>query len=475
MSSAKGSDMGEFLSYSIESGLLLLALYLGYRLFLARENQHSYNRNVLLLIYALSFAVVPLLSLARSVFQTGTSQDVAFVYFIANVSAESAGYRPAWGVFLIWLYIGGLAVTVVKTCVTWIRIFKVIRSGEKVLRNGYTLILTDDSRFAPFSWMRFVVMSREDFDENYSAVMTHELKHVSSRHWVDLLVAQVVCIINWFNPAAWLMRDELMLVHEYEADLAVIESGFDPRQYQMLLIKKAVGARFPSLANSLNHSKLKKRITMMYKEKSGAGRKFKALALVPMLALALGVASVPAVRAAVATIGSSDVSVGKGNENLPSDKTSGKIVKVFNVKNLNNNGNVTNVTVVGENLGSNLTVSGGTFTTKGKTYRASALQCNMTNGVATITATFPFTSEYENTSMTLIVNGEEVPFNLDGFLDKAGNIVVSSDNSSLLDNIVIYVDGEKISATEMNNISPEKIESITIDKQSNSIKITLKK
>lgn len=99
----------------------------------------------------------------------------------------------------------------------------------------------------------------------------------------------------------------------------------------------------------------------------------------------------------------------------------------------------------------------------------------MTNGVATITATFPFTSEYENTSMTLIVNGEEVPFNLDGFLDKAGNIVVSSDNSSLLDNIVIYVDGEKISATEMNNISPEKIESITIDKQSNSIKITLKK
>ena len=93
--------MGEFLSYSIESGLLLLALYLGYRLFLARENQHSYNRNVLLLIYALSFAVVPLLSLARSVFQTGSSQDVAFVDFIANVSAESAGYRPAWGVFLI--------------------------------------------------------------------------------------------------------------------------------------------------------------------------------------------------------------------------------------------------------------------------------------------------------------------------------------------------------------------------------------
>lgn len=85
-----------------------------------------------------------------------------------------------------------------------------------------------------------------------------QLKHVRSRHWIDLLIAQAVCVVNWFNPAAWLMRDELMLVHEYQADMAVIDHGHDPQEYQMLLIKKAVGSRFPSLANSLNHSKLKK-------------------------------------------------------------------------------------------------------------------------------------------------------------------------------------------------------------------------
>lgn len=214
---------------------------------------------------------------------------------------------------------------------------------------------------------------------------------------------------------------------------------------------------------------------MMYKEKSCAGRKLKALALVPMLALALGVAAVPAVRAAVSTISSSEVSVGKDNENLSAGKTSGTIARIFKVKNLNNNGNVTTVTVKGENLGSNLTVSGGTFTTKGKTYQAKALQCNMIDGVATITATFPFISEYENTRMTLIVNGEEIPFNLDGFLDNAGNIVVSSNSSSLLDDMEIYVDGEKIIKSEMNNIASDKIESIEIDKQNNAIRITLKK
>ena len=64
---------------------------------------------------------------------------------------------------------------------------------------------------------------------------------------MDLLIAQTVCIVNWFNPAAWLMRDELMLLHEYQADMAVIDRGLDRHGYQMLLIRKAAGARFPSL------------------------------------------------------------------------------------------------------------------------------------------------------------------------------------------------------------------------------------
>ena len=476
--------MGHLLSYSIVSGLLLLAMYLGYRLFLAKESQHGYNRGVLLMIYAVSFLAIPLSSVTRWIAGNGGSQGVSTGDFAMAVTAESAQAQPIWGAILVWLFMAGIAVTAVKTVLTWIKICNVVRSGERIQTKGCTLIVTDDDRFAPFSWMHFVVVSRKDYIGNYSAVMTHELKHVSSRHWADLLIAQIVCIVNWFNPAAWLMRDELMLVHEYQADMAVIDSGFDPRQYQMLLIKKAVGARFPSLANSLNHSKLKKRITMMYKEKSGAGRKMKALALVPMLALALGVAAVPAVSAAMSTISSSNVSVGKDSENLSADKTSGTVGGIFKVKNLNNSDNVTTVTVKGENLGSNITVSGGTFTTMGKTYQAKALKCTLINGEATITATFPFTSEYENTSMTLIVNGEEIPFELNGLFEKSlyvttGNdeqiILVNADNPAVLDNLEIYVDGKKITASEMNKISPEAIESVEVDKRANMIKIKLKK
>lgn len=478
--------MGALLSYSITSGLLMLAMYLAYRIFPARDNQHSFNRAVLLLIYLVAFAASPLLF---SIGSTDASPEGAAGAFesleIANLPV-AAHSTPAWATAALWIFMAGMAATATRTAATWVRLTRIIRSGEKLRRDGYTLVITPERRFAPFSWMHYVVIGRADFDGDCDAIVTHETEHIRCHHWIDLLVAQGVCIVNWFNPAAWLMRDELMLVHEYQADMAVIDSGHDTQQYQLLLIKKAVGARFPSLANSLNHSKLKKRITMMYKEKSGAGRKIKALALVPMLALALGVADVPAVRAAVTTIGSSEISTDKGSENPRKDKTS---VKVFKVTNINNNSGITTVTIKGTGLGNSLSVSGGTFTTAGKTYEANGLKCNMTDGEAVITATFPMTSEYENSSMTLLVNGEEIPFNLEKFFDRAQtvavgsttgkrtttSIVINGSESTVPGGMDFYLDGKKISEAEMQAIAPERIASVTVDTENRAVRITSKK
>lgn len=224
---------------------------------------------------------------------------------------------------------------------------------------------------------------------------------------------------------------------------------------------------------------------MMYKEKSGAGRKLKALALVPMLALALGVAGMPAVRAAVSTISSCDVSVNKDNEN-PS--VTGTSVQFFKVTNINNNGNATTVTIKGKGLGDNLTVSGGTFTTAGRTYKANGLNCSMTDGEAVISATFPFISVFENTSMTLTVNGFEIPFNLEDFFNntqssavrvsttqagtKTISIGLNGKQSALPEGMKIFLDGKTIGVSELNTMSPGDIASITVDTQKNEMRIT---
>lgn len=304
--------MGELFAYSIVSGVLLIAMFLAYRLTLARENQHGYNRGVLLAIYVVAFTALPLWALAQKLTAPAATQTAMVDSLEVVGTVITPMSRPVWGTVLVWVYIAGMAVVLTKTLITWLRLLRIVRHGEKVRRDGYTLVLTDDERLAPFSWMRYVVVSRADCE---GAILDHELKHIACHHWVDLLVAQAVCVVNWFNPAAWLMREELMLVHEYQADMAVIDRGHSPREYQMLLIKKAVGARFPSLANSLNHRKLKKRITMMYKSPCDARLRWRALALVPALALALGLVAVPAVRAAVSTISASSLAVDKGTEN----------------------------------------------------------------------------------------------------------------------------------------------------------------
>ena len=264
--------MGAFLSYSIISGLLLAAMYAMYRLTMASDNQPGYNRWVLMSIYVLSFAalpvawlVKPLLQSTAAVAETAVSGDDAIISQVVNQAQEMEAGTPLWSKVLLWIFMAGMAVMLLRTVLTWARIRRVIAAGEKRNCDGYTLVLTDDNSVAPFSWHRYMVMNRDDFAAAGSAITLHEARHIGCRHWIDLLVAQAVVIINWFNPAAWLMRDELMLVHEYQADNAVIDNDINPKEYQMLLIKKAVGAKFPSLANSLNHSKLKKSITMMYK------------------------------------------------------------------------------------------------------------------------------------------------------------------------------------------------------------------
>lgn len=461
--------MGAFLSYSIISGFLLLALYLVYRLLLARDNQHGFNRGVLLAIYAVSFAAYPVLQLVSGLRGASSPLMVAAGAVEVIGKSEVADSTPVWGVILVLAFIIGMVIVSIRTVITWVRLIRVIRSGQKIKHNGYTLVVTDDERFAPFSWMRYVVISRRDYGNDSSAIVTHELKHIACHHWVDLLIAQAVCIVNWFNPAAWLMRDELMLVHEYQADMAVIDRGHDAQEYQMLLIKKAVGARFPSLANSLNHSKLKKRITMMYKAKSGAGRKWKALAMVPVLALALGLTGVPVVRAAVSTIGTLKVSDGKSSENPSDNKTS---VPHFKVKSINNNDGKTTVEIRGEGLGNSLNVSGGTFTTKGKTYEARSLNCSMTDGNAIITAVFPFLTEFDNVSMTLDINGEKMTFDLEDFFNNAGKSIASIPG---LDNMKMYLDGKEISLIDMQEIASDQIASMSVDKKENVIYITIKK
>ncbi len=171
----------------------------------------------------------------------------------------------------------------------YICVIYIMKKCKREINTPYELcnavLLIHNGKEKPFSWFWWIVCSKADLSDGGREIIAHEMAHVRKMHSFDILFIDSLIILQWFNPMAWIMKSVLKDIHEYEADEAVIADGTDVKHYQLLIIKKAVGARLYSIANSFNHSLTKKRITMMCKKKSSSWRCAKALYIVPVAAI----------------------------------------------------------------------------------------------------------------------------------------------------------------------------------------------
>ncbi len=282
--------MTEFLIYQGKAAIALAVFYMFYRLLLSKETFHRFNRIVLLSTAALSF-VLPLcvITLKKVIVvpaMTGTSENIVdeAAGTIAMVPEVSA---PIWPVILCSIFALGALAVLVYLAISIIGIRRMIRSGRRqALESGETLIITETDT-APFSWMKYIVISREDYESGYSQILTHEKAHIALRHSWDILFVDMITALQWFNPAIWMLKADLRALHEFEADDAVLRSGANIKEYQYLLIRKAVSKSGYSVANSFNHSTLKARITMMLNKKSSRMSAWKALYVIPLVGISL--------------------------------------------------------------------------------------------------------------------------------------------------------------------------------------------
>ena len=282
--------MTEFLIYQGKAAIALAVFYMFYRLLLSKETFHRFNRIVLLGTAALSF-VLPLCVITfKEVVvvpaMTGTSETIVgeAAETVAMVPEASA---PIWPVILCSLFALGAMAVLLHVVISIIGIRRMIRSGNsQALESGETLIITETDT-APFSWMKYIVISREDYESGYSQILTHEKAHIALRHSWDILFVDMITALQWFNPAIWMLKADLRALHEFEADDAVLRSGANIKEYQYLLIRKAVSKSGYSVANSFNHSTLKARITMMLNKKSSRMSAWKALYVLPLVGISL--------------------------------------------------------------------------------------------------------------------------------------------------------------------------------------------
>ena len=280
--------MISFLIYEGKVAIALAVFYMFYRLMLRKETFHRLNRVVLVGTVVLAF-LLPLCIITIHRPMEMDSQALVLSELpadgMATVAEKSA---PWWPVALTILFWAGAAFVLVRVTFSILSIIRIVRRGEVVREEEGCKIVVTERDIAPFSWMRYIVLSRKDWEGKPNSIITHEKAHIGYGHSVELLIVDVLSAFQWFNPAIWMLRADLQELHEYEADDAVLRAGTNIKEYQYLLIRKAVSKSGYSVANSFNHSILKNRITMMSKSKSPLSRGWRVLWMLPLVCLGIG-------------------------------------------------------------------------------------------------------------------------------------------------------------------------------------------
>ena len=287
--------MTPFFLYLIKSSVSLALLYILFRLSMRNDKSLVLNRLVLLGILAFS-AVVPFLHVPFfqqeipvnpiNEFREFASAPV----FSTAVPATEPQVEETRRFFhfnpYLFVYLFVVAAFIGRIILSVLRIRQIIRKAEKQKLKNIVLAVVHDL-IQPFTFLNHIVLSEKDYSQNKNIIVAHEQAHIKQLHAIDLAVCEVFTVLHFFNPFMWLLRHDLKLIHEYQADQAVLNKGIDAQKYQLLVLQKAVGERRFALANSFSQKPILKRIKMMKKNKMKHWSGLKLFLFVPLIAFLL--------------------------------------------------------------------------------------------------------------------------------------------------------------------------------------------
>ncbi|MBO9563443.1 MAG: TonB-dependent receptor plug domain-containing protein [Niastella sp.] len=274
--------------YLLKLSICLAVVYLFYALVLRRLTFHTWNRWYLLGYSLLAF-FIPFINISPML-ERGAWNENTMVQLIPVMGNYEAVAKPAnaiegWRVCLLMLIVG-VAFMLVRLLLQYLS-FRYIRKSSKLISDGNVKIYQVDKQIIPFSFGRSIFINQDQHSEHeLKEIIRHEFIHVKQRHTADILWSEVVCMLNWYNPFAWLIRQAIRQNLEFIADHQVLKAGLDRRQYQYLLLK-VVGVPAFAIANQFNFSSLKKRIAMMNRMRSAKVHLIKFLFVLPLVTILL--------------------------------------------------------------------------------------------------------------------------------------------------------------------------------------------
>lgn len=337
--------MGALLSYSLAVSVGILFLFPILRQIVNRCTLFRFNRTVIIGGMLLSLVIPYLINLDLNILldvapgaidsplitNDSTANPFTTDYFVAEAGEVSF----LWVSIAVIAYISGIILLLCREIISYIRLLFLISRCDKIKRDGIVVCHLSDRKTAPFSWGNYVFLQDSESVENDTSIYLHEKAHTNKKHWIDILFADLFCILLWYNPLAWKTKQFMKLNHELEADSVVINSGINTYEYQRMLVTKAMGMRAFHLANNFaaDRRNFRKRVLAIGRKRSPGKTTLIALLALPAVAFSAFVLALPLSARFLANI--SEYRLGWENEmgsnevldnSIDEDKT-GKLVQ----------------------------------------------------------------------------------------------------------------------------------------------------
>jgi len=279
--------MDNLLIYLVRSFICLGILYLAWWLFMRKDTFFAINRYYLFtsILFSLLLPLFDFSSLTsfgskstRMILDTITVKpdDIQTVFF-SNLTLFQT---------LTVIYLTGVGIFAIRFLIQLLQIYRMIKKYGISKTEGVKIVFTD-SNYTPFSFFGLIFLNSKFSEEDIEKIVIHEKVHIDQRHSVDLILLELLTIMQWFNPFTWFYRKSLKSIHEYLADEGVLLKGFDKSGYQQLLLSMSLGIQVNDLTNNIHKSFIKRRFSMMNREKSNISSSLKYAVLLPFALTAL--------------------------------------------------------------------------------------------------------------------------------------------------------------------------------------------
>ena len=284
--------------YLLKVNVGIALFYAFYKLFCQRDTFFQWRRFALLSFLGISF-IYPLLNIQDWVKEQPAMYELADYYATWMATEEitvttpvviDAPQLPSLLTIGIYLYYIGVIVMSFRFIAQLCSVFRMRWKGTRSMIDGQRIISipTEADPFSFFGWIFLYLPGLKD--ESRQEILKHEQTHARQWHSMDVILCELINMVCWFNPFAWLIKTEIRLNLEYLADNKVAETTSDCKLYQYHLLNLVNKNVQTGLCNNFNVSHLKRRIIMMNKKRTHTTGRIKYALFVP-LAAALLIAS----------------------------------------------------------------------------------------------------------------------------------------------------------------------------------------